>query len=158
MSDRIAEMYEYVWEYIKLLKRLEKTQKKFTGYSERYASLLQKEGVLSTLSFIASKSSRNARKELSRGVEGYSDEELVERLKDVEAEALAHSILYDCYARWLVKRGLINVGERYVNDPLVVIKKIAEGFGDLGLKYRITEELSRLAIAVKYLAIGEFGR
>ena len=157
MSDRIAEMYEYVWEYIELLKRLEKAQKKFVGYSERYASLLQKEGVLSTLSFIASKSSHDARKGLSRGVEGHSDEKLVEKLKDVKAEALAHSILYDCYAGWLVKRGLVNVGEGYVDDPLIVIKKIAEGFGDLGLKYRITEELSRLAIAVKYLATGEFG-
>lgn len=176
MSDRIAKMYKHVWRYIDLLKRLQKAreklrgkfdisdlEEKFVSYSERFASLLEKEGVLSLLSFIASKSKRKVWDELSEGVEKayrvneYSDEEL-KKLKDVESEDLAHSLLYDCYARWLIEFKLADLREEYKNDPLVLIGGLVEKFGDMAFKHHITEELFKLAIAVKHLAAGEFKR
>ncbi|MCX8205467.1 MAG: type III-B CRISPR module-associated protein Cmr5 [Candidatus Nezhaarchaeota archaeon] len=171
MSDRLSATYKHAWRYVALLKRLHELgeelkkdslaglKEKFVSYSERLASFLEREGVLSTLGFIVSKSSARVVRELVNGPEEayradrLTLEELGKRLNGLGADEVAYSILYDCCAKWLVELGLISA-EDYKKDHVSPILQIAEGFSDLGLKHLINEELSRLAIAIKQLAAG----
>ena len=170
--DRAARIYRHAWNYVKLLRRLEQSveedteQKKqagkvkdnFRSYSERFASSLERDGVLPTLAFIASKSDVNVMKELARNFAKLIEEPSPGLKKGLEnAEVFAYSLIYDCYSRWLAESGLIPSGE-YEGDPLAAISQVIDRSEDIRFKARIVAELSMLAVALKHLAAGAFGR
>ncbi|MEM2498396.1 MAG: type III-B CRISPR module-associated protein Cmr5 [Candidatus Nezhaarchaeales archaeon] len=153
-KDLLADAYNTAWKYVELLKKINSNEliERVRSYAERFASYLERDGVLPTLMFMASKSSWKVRKELGKGLEGVSEV----KLDDVRVEEYAHSILYECYVSWLVRRGLIP-REDYEEDSLNAVVKLATEFDRPSVKAYVMNELSRIAIAFKHVVVGEFG-
>lgn len=160
--DRVAEAYKHAWGYIEYLRDLESKSKeapqdsvkevedRFQKYSERFASMLEREGVLQVMAFIASKSGQM----LKKLADTFPRAEKLGQVRGYEEE-LAHSLIFDCYSRWLVKLGLMKE-EDYRSNPLSIMNALSERVDDVGFKLNVLTELSTVAIALKNLAAGAF--
>lgn len=150
--------YEHAWKYVMLAKRTghEKLWECLTSYSDRYASMLANAGVIPLFSFLASRAGRVLHFLGQTGPDGI-DLKSLERYLDGDASGkVAHAIIFDCYARWLIKRLKIMDEVEYGGDPLGILRALIEKTRNVGLTELVFSELSNVAIALKNLAAGEF--
>jgi len=157
-TDRQAELYDHSLKYIKLARELtsdfKEVGEKLKDYAERSASLLEREGVLPTLAFIASRVGNKGLLEAC-AAEPCKVRERVRLSLKVGGDDLAHALIYNCYARWLLR--FIPIERSFERDPTVIMEELVTRFADYGFKLRVMIELSQLAVALKHLATGEFG-
>lgn len=158
VKDRIAQMYEHAWHYIGIINKLSPEErladvgKKLKSYATSCSTSVVAEGLLAALSFEASKAGEKAIKEVIKISKG----EDTNKLEGVENENLAHALVYDCVASWILPL----LGERegfYRENPLKVLLLLAKRSSDLILKSRMLNEVYLLLEALKRLAEGEFG-
>ncbi|GEM_PF-5628014 len=153
VKDRIAQMYEHASHYVRIASRLgPEGQKKLKSYAASCSTSIVAEGLLATLSFEASKAKEKAIREVIKA----RNSEAISTLEEIKEEELAHALVYDCVASWILP--LVGVKEElYQEKPLEILLRLAERYNDLALKSRTLHEACLLLEALKRLAEGEFG-
>lgn len=150
--------YEHAWKYVMLAKRTGREQlwECLTSYSDRYASMLANAGVIPLFSFLASRAGKVLSLLGQTGPDGIDLKSLERYLEDDASGKVAHAMIFDCYARWLIKRLKIMDEAEYCCGPLGILRALIEKTRDVGYTELVLSELSKVAIALKYLAAGEF--